>query len=165
MLKLRIGTFIGVLQICILFSFFSPASLLAQKSPKKIFSSFHNWEGLWHLKSEKLPRYEEWVWKNDTLMEGRAYQVQGNDTLILENLLLLREKNTILYMAEPIGQNRGLPISFKLTSYQKNKEWVFENLAHDFPTRILYRQNEPKIMEAEVSGKDQPALTFVFHKK
>ena len=93
-----------------------------------------NWE-------QKLPNgiiTETWEKENDSTFNGKSYFIKEKDTLSFESIELLQKGDVLYYIPTVKGQNSDKPVTFKLTTATE-KEFTFENPAHDFPKRIVYR--------------------------
>ncbi|MBK7121923.1 MAG: hypothetical protein IPH68_03420 [Chitinophagaceae bacterium] len=64
--------------------------------------------------------------------------IKGSDTIVTERVALTNTKDAIIYTSTVEDQNNRQPIAFKMTKGDDNM-FVFENPAHDFPKRIVYR--------------------------
>ncbi|MBU9936347.1 MAG: hypothetical protein KTQ13_06810, partial [Ferruginibacter sp.] len=69
---------------------------------------------------------------------GKGYMIRGTDTIINERVALTNTQEGILYTSAVEDQNNNQPVAFKMTRAE-NDVFVFENPAHDFPKRIVYR--------------------------
>ena len=103
-----------------------------------------NWEG----QSGKATLSENWKKINDFTMVGKGRTVVNGETVVVENLQLHLIGNHLGYIASP---NDAPPVFFTLIESQENK-WVFENLEHDFPQRIIYTRKSTDIFEAKIEG-------------
>ena len=91
-------------------------------------------------------------------MMGLSRTVSGGRTVEHEFLLLRVSPRGIDYVAKPSGQAETV---FTATKVEPD-EVVFENPAHDFPTRITYRKTDSGVV-ATIDGmvKGQPrAIDF-----
>jgi hypothetical protein len=85
-------------------------------------------------------------------MMGMSRTIKGGRTVEYE-FLQIRAQNDgkLAYMAMPSGQAAA---AFPLLRHGEN-ELVFENLAHDFPQRILYRRTGASTLTARIEGGDK----------
>ena len=115
--------------------------LSCQQSSTNLYSL----EGLW--KTEQGPLfYEQWTLMADSNLAGKGFTIKGNDTLILETMRLRQKEGNWVYEALAYGQNNGQSITFNLNDQSGNR-WIFENLAHDYPNRIVYTfENDSTLM-------------------
>jgi hypothetical protein len=134
-----------------LFSVFSLIffSLKAQSGSDLNMGSFYYLEGKWIIEKPDKNIFEEWKKENDTLMISKSYYVQNGDTANAENVMLEKIGDEIFYIPT-VEHNEG-PVKFRLTSLVKNKA-VFENLEHDFPTKIVYEKINNDSLHASIEG-------------
>ncbi len=95
--------------------------------------------------------YEYWKAENDTLYSGIGYRLYGTDTIIAENLKIVKREDRIIYYASVPDQNNGRTISFNLVSTTSDSI-VFENPSHDFPNRITYLKKRKDKMKMVLTG-------------
>jgi hypothetical protein len=108
-------------------------------------------EGTWQARTAKGAIYEEWKAGNANNMHGRSYKVNGSDTITLETVQLLEQENKLYYIPTVNGQNNNQPVRFNLTS-NADRTFIFENPAHDFPQRIIYKLIHADSMVAWIDG-------------
>ncbi len=105
--------------------------------------------GDWELTSGNRRIDEHWTSAAGGTMMGMSRTVAGDRTLSFEYLRIETRPDGIYYVAHPRAQSPGT--DFKLVRAEKD-EAVFENLAHDFPKRIIYRRNPDGSLTARVEG-------------
>lgn len=118
-----------------------------------------NWLiGEWRNFSPEGNATEVWAKENDSTLSGKSCFVIGGDTVSSESLSLVQRNNQLYYIPVVRDQNSGQPVEFALTS-ASDKQLVFENPQHDFPTKIMYTKITEDSLVAEISGmnKGQPA--------
>ena len=71
-------------------------------------------------------------------MHGKGFMMRGVDSMVNERIVLKKEGDSVMYIPTVAGQNNALPVPFKLKS-SNDSVFIFENPAHDFPQRIIYR--------------------------
>ncbi len=103
------------------------------------------------MKFDQSEVMESWQKVNDTLMEGRSYEITGPDTVLSETVQLISNGDGVFYIPTVKDQNNEQPVAFKLSSHEGNK-FVFENPKHDFPTSITYDFLEGNKLKATISG-------------
>lgn len=98
--------------------------------------------GCWELKAGPLQIEECWLKPNEDLMLGSSRTSRNGKTVNFEQLTLRLRDGAVVYEA----RLQGKPAStlFRLVR-SSSTEAVFENLAHDFPQRILYRRDGDKL--------------------
>lgn len=92
-------------------------------------------EGTWKVEGAEM--YEEWTVMEDGSLEGKGIQIKGGDTIQTETLRIVEEDNNVVYKATVPTQNGGEEISFAYAGLH-GTDLMFENPAHDFPSRIQY---------------------------
>lgn len=114
-----------------------------------------NWLlGSWENKSEEGILSEIWEKKNDSTFIGESYFIREKDTLHSERIEVKQKGEDLLYIPTVKGQNNDKPVTFKLTTSTEN-EFTFENPAHDYPQKIVYKMVNANSLVATISGKQQ----------
>jgi hypothetical protein len=114
-----------------------------------------NWLlGSWENKSEEGILSEIWEKKNDSTFIGESYFIREKDTLHSERIEVKQKGEDLLYIPTVKGQNNDKPVTFKLTLATEN-EFTFENPAHDYPQKIVYKMVNANSLVATISGKQQ----------
>ena len=101
------------------------------------FDQLKQLEGCWQRTGTSVPEFEEWKIRDSFSMVGRMYKVKEGDTLVSEEILLIKKQQQVFYQAKTFNQPEQERASFRLTGYQ-NGSYVFENPKHDYPRRIVY---------------------------
>lgn len=128
------------------------------KSQLNYFTIF---EGNWQLENSNT--FESWE-NHGTFYSGQVIKVENADTIIVEELRIFTDRNTIYYEATVPSQNNGKPVRFKLIR-QTNNEFQFENPNHDFPKKIIYTFLNKKELKAIISGGNKQARFNYFKTK
>lgn len=110
--------------------------------------------GSWENQSEEGTLSEIWKKKNDSTLVGESYFIREKDTLHSERIELLQKEDKLFYIPIVKGQNNDKPVTFKLTLATEN-EFTFENPAHDYPQKIVYKMVNASTIVATISGKQQ----------
>jgi hypothetical protein len=139
-MKLKSYLFLAILLFC------------SCKKQNPAFEKLSIIEGRWSMKFESGEVFEEWKRVNDTLFEGKSYEVSDSDTNLSESVKLINATTGIYYIPLVPDQNNSEPVSFLLTASDKNK-FVFENPEHDFPSTIIYEFVNATRLKATVFGK------------
>lgn len=106
--------------------------------------------GAWVSETEEGWTEELWTTPRGGMILGTNRSGKGAVASSFEYMRIVREEDgSISYKASPGG---GSPVAFRLTSSSAH-EAVFENPAHDYPTRIVYRRDGDRLV-ATVSGPD-----------
>lgn len=107
--------------------------------------------GTWKHQTANGILYESWEKVSSIEFSGKSYKLRDKDTIVFENIQLIKKNNTLYYIPTVNGQNSNKPVSFALTRKAANR-LVFENRAHDFPQTITYTRISSDSLFAEVSG-------------
>ena len=97
----------------------------------------------------KVQIEEHWMAPAGSSMLGMSRTVAGDRTVEFEYLRLEQRADGIYYVAHPKARYPGT--EFKLSRLSAN-EAIFENPAHDFPKRILYRKGSDGSLTASIDG-------------
>ncbi|MEK6281174.1 MAG: DUF6265 family protein [Acidobacteriota bacterium] len=92
---------------------------------------------------------EHWMAPAGGLMLGMSRTVAGDRTVEFEYMRLEQRGEDVYYVAHPKARCPGT--DFKLTR-RSGQEAVFENPAHDFPKRIIYRKGSDGSLTASIDG-------------
>ena len=102
---------------------------------------------------------EQWMTPRGGSMLGMSRTVIGGKTVEYEFLRIAVVGNALAYVAKPSGQAEA---TFPVKSIDDGVV-VFENLAHDFPQRIIYRRTADGVtariegtVKGELRGRDFP---------
>ncbi len=116
-------------------------------------STFPNFlQGTWRVENQEI--YEHWDKLNDHTLKGLSYKMEDGRMIVSEYLEIVQSNNEVIYTAIVINQNQNQGIEFKLT--QSDSTFVFENMNHDFPKKIVYQQlSENGILVQVSDGKQQ----------
>ena len=92
-------------------------------------------------------------------LTGESYQVRENEKYVSETLKITAVNNNIIYTATVKNQNNGEGILFTLMKV-KNKLYSFENMKHDFPSKIQYEILSETELKVNVLGKDGKGFSY-----
>lgn len=96
---------------------------------------------------------ETWEIQNDSTWRGTGLLInRSGDTAFTEHLQLANINDTLWYIPTVGNQNGGMPVRFR-QKLITDTSVVFENMAHDFPQRIIYIKKSGDHMLARVEGK------------
>ncbi|MES2811451.1 MAG: DUF6265 family protein [Bacteroidota bacterium] len=107
--------------------------------------------GEWSNKSKMGDFTENWEKLSDSTFMGVSFVIKGKDTLFHENVVLEQKSDSLFYNVAIKGNKEEIT-SFYLTS-SSDKQMVFENPKHDFPTKIVYNLISPDSISASIHGK------------
>lgn len=149
--------FLKITSICVFMSFVyscQPSNEVSQNVAEQInlLDTAKWFIGTWQNQSADGLYSETWNLKNDSLYEGvSTVVVNKKDTVFYESITLEQKNKEVFYNVSVKDQNHGEPVSFKLTSVN-DKQLVFENPAHDFPSKITYNRIKVDSLVASISG-------------
>ena len=105
--------------------------------------------GCWAHESAEAGSVEIWSTPAGGTLLGLARTVKGGKTVAHEfTQIRALADGKLAYIAKPSNQPEA---TFPLARIGE-REVVFENKAHDFPQRIIYRQVAPGVMHARIEG-------------
>lgn len=107
--------------------------------------------GDWHIPGTESQYYEHWEAVHDSLYTGTGWVMSGTDTAFFESIALRYQAGTISYTVRSTEDNAEQEVAFTLISDSDNT-FIFENTAHDFPQRIVYRHPTPDSLSAYIDG-------------
>jgi hypothetical protein len=105
--------------------------------------------GCWSREAGGRLVEEHWMKPAGGTMIGMSRTVASGRTTAHEFLRLVEQDGTLAYIAQPSRQKEA---TFVLTSIAPG-DLVFENPAHDFPQRILYKRQPDGSVKARIEGK------------
>ncbi len=114
--------------------------------------------GVRRMATERVMFEERWTEPADNVLFGVSRTLRGTRVVAFEFLRIQARGDTLFYIAQPNGRP---PTDFRLTRWD-GTEAVFENPAHDFPKRILYRKLEGGAVWARVDGGEGSAQAQEF---
>lgn len=128
----------------------------APKPTETIFKLVGDW------KTTKGPVfYESWKINPDSTLIGSGFSINESDTLIIEQMQLIRLGDSLVYKVTAGTQQT---VSFGLVKATKNS-WIFENIAHDYPNRIIYKLINDSTLNAQVENSaGNKVIAFYFKK-
>jgi len=105
--------------------------------------------GCWDLTRNGRHVIEQWSAPEGGTLIGMSRTVGDGATKEFE-FVMIREGSggQLEYVAKPSGQAEATFTAIRASS----SEVVFENLQHDFPTRIIYRRNADGSLLAAIEG-------------
>jgi len=130
----------------------SPAKQTSEEKPAPNHLKNAEWLiGRWENNSPDGNLSETWEKDGDMAFMGESYFVIAGDTVFEEHIRLTQTEDGLVYSPTIPGENNGKPIDFTL-KHASEKEMVFENPKHDFPTKITYMLKGDSLI-ATISGK------------
>lgn len=113
-------------------------------------------KGTWKVDGKE--HYEHWDSLNAQAMKGFSYQLKGGRMVVSEYLEIAYRNEDVCYTATVINQNAGNNVVFKMSC--KDSAIIFENPAHDFPKKIVYRRLSEKELGVAVSDGGPKEFSF-----
>lgn len=112
--------------------------------------------GCWELNvpQRQMTIAEHWMKPSGGTLIGMSRTVRGGKTTGFEFIRIVTTEMGIDYVAKPSSNKEET--AFKLVKASAT-EVVFENLAHDFPQRIIYR-SQPDGLFARIEGTQNGKL-------
>jgi hypothetical protein len=106
--------------------------------------------GCWEMNmpEKKMLGTEQWMKPAGGMMIGAGRTVKDGKVLDYEFLRIIEEADGVFYIAKPTGNKDETKFKLVRTSAW---EVVFENPAHDFPQRVMYKLNGDKL-NARIEG-------------
>lgn len=129
-----------------------PALLLAAVSTAQAdpFAPVAWMAGCWAQTGREAGSVEQWTAPAGGLMLGMARIVKDGRAVEFEFMQLRADADGQLsFIAQPQGRP---PTAFKLV-HPSDAEARFENPAHDFPQRVIYRRTAPDQLVARIEGE------------
>lgn len=121
-------------------------------SPKEGTSAVQrlNWiGGCWRRQTASSIVEEQWMAPRVGMALGVGRTVRGDSMIVeFEQLRIFQRAGHAVYHAEPSGQT---PTDFEAQSTSDTLV-VFENAAHDFPQRVIYRKRGADSLLARIEG-------------
>ena len=104
--------------------------------------------GCWELRSGNRVTMEMWMPPAGGLMLGASRTLSGGAIREFEQLRIRAEGGKLVYTALPSRQKEASFTSAQVT----DSSVTFENPAHDFPQRIIYRRRGADALVARIEG-------------
>jgi hypothetical protein len=113
--------------------------------------------GCWELKGGPANTVvsEQWMKPRGNSMIGSGRTVKNGKTTEFEFFRIVQTGDGLSYIARPSDNNAET--SFELVKWG-NGEFIFENKEHDFPQRIIYRQEKDLSLFARIEGNNNGKL-------
>ena len=92
---------------------------------------------------------ELWMGPGGGVMLGLGRTVRDGELRDFEFVRIVEADGSLAYMAEPSGQEKA---TFPLKSLTPDMA-VFEDPAHDFPQRVIYRRLGPDAVTGRIEGQ------------
>lgn len=104
--------------------------------------------GNWESKTDEGILYEDWKKVDDSTYNGHAYAISlDGDTTFNENAKVILRNGNIIYS---VTVNNEESVDFTLVDIEQQA--VFENVNHDYPQRIVYKNLSADSLFARIEG-------------
>ena len=114
--------------------------------------------GCWNADGSEPGSGEHWMPLAGASLMGVSRTVRQGRTVDYEFMRIAENADgKLAFFAQPSGKP---PESFSVKSMSAT-EVVFENLAHDFPQRVIYRLEAPAKLRASIEGMRNGALKSI----
>jgi hypothetical protein len=104
--------------------------------------------GCWVGSSAGTTVEEQWMRPAGGMMLGMSRTVSGDSVRTWETMQIREEGGRLVFTARPSGQPEASFGSTEITATGV----VFENAAHDFPQRVIYRRAGADSLQARIEG-------------
>jgi hypothetical protein len=113
-------------------------------------------QGCWSASDGAEPgSIEQWMGPAGGTMLGASRTIKGGKTVSWEFLQIREiEPGVLAYQPQPSGRPAT---TFRLLR-QSDTQFVFENLEHDFPQRVIYRRDGENALQARIEGVSKGKL-------
>ena len=150
-MKLRFGRLVALVAFVIL-----PTAHFAQDARASL-TELSPLGGCWEMNipDKQLVITEQWMKPAGGLMIGSGRTVKSGKAIDYEFLRITEEPDGIYYVAKPTANKEET--RFKLIKANAT-ELIFENPAHDFPQRVIYRRSGDRLnarIEGTSNGKSR----------
>ena len=132
------------------------ALMAFRPAPSSDISDLAWMAGCWKLESTSRIIEEQWMAPRGGMMLGNGRTVRQGRTAEFEQTRIEQRGDSVVFIAQPSGQ-ASAAFTAKTVSRQ---EVVFENLAHDFPQRVIYRSGRDSL-HASIEGMQNGSLVKV----
>lgn len=102
--------------------------------------------------------FEEWRTDSDTSLAGMAYRVAGDDTVRLEDIWLIKQRNDLIYRTV-ISRNGETAVTDFKQRNASGDTLAFENPQHDYPKMIYYEKVGADSIFIYIQGTDDEGVT------
>ena len=126
------------------------ASLAASVSPPEADLDALRWlAGCWEMRQGDRITEEQWMAPRGGVMIGMSRTVRGDSLIELEQVRIETRGAALVYVASPLRQATA-----EFTgNASSDGAAIFENPAHDFPSRISYRRQGTDSLIASIAGQ------------
>lgn len=144
-----------VLTICLALPMAVPTPLGAQTAATPAVSALAWLAGSWAGRDGRDDHEEHWTAPKGGAMVGMHRTMRDGRMVEFEFFRIEEQNGRLVYLSQPGGRSPATP--FTLTTLAGERA-VFENLAHDFPQRLIYWKDGDALrarIEGTVNGKER----------
>ncbi len=125
--------------------------VLSASAEAQIPDVFKSWLGCWEFSKGDTLYRECWRAESPEVFKGLGLNILGSDTLFQERITLSAAPDAIHYTVLGADSDPSKSVRFTCQNWS-GAELIFENLEHDFPQQIVYRQVGSDVLEAYIEG-------------
>ncbi len=115
-------------------------------------------QGCWSEAGAEVGSGEQWMGPAGGTLIGSSRTVKNGKTVAYEFIQIREtEPGKLAYIVQPSGR----PETRFVLLRQGGGEFVFENLAHDFPQRVIYRRDGERGLHARIEGMSNGVIKGV----
>lgn len=112
-----------------------------------------NWlAGCWLNIKGNQQRQENWTKPTAGMMMGIGIEINNDKVAEYEYMRIHQEPDGIYFTALPSGQSEASFKLIKIDNDNNSSSAIFENAAHDFPQRVIYRRNADRSLLVRIEG-------------
>lgn len=93
--------------------------------------------GTWCANNGRAELLEEWRVQENGRLQGLAYHMQLNDSLLTESMRIYEYRGQYYFEFRRLHPDPKPAVLFSLTHFDQER-WVFENVGNEYPQRIVY---------------------------
>lgn len=108
--------------------------------------------GCWKGQMGTLDMREQWSEAEAGVMLGNTRFIRAGRMADFEFGMFVESEEGVTLWPYPRGERSAN--GFPLARIQEGREFVFENLEHDFPVRIIYVHDRPDHLAPRIEGRD-----------
>lgn len=136
-------------------------SFAVAQVPPADFHYLDKMQGHWEMRTKRSVYNESWQRMGENSWKARTWRITGGDSTQMDEMELFRTNDGIYFSVAAVRDPQsGQPVRFKLRVL-KDVGFVAENLACDFPQKIVYRWKGNDRMEAHFEGKKEKTVSEI----
>ena len=116
--------------------------------------------GCWAGRMGSLDMQEQWTTADGGMMQSTTKYIRDGQVVDFEFGTIVESEQGITLWPYPRGtiSEHGFPL------VRAGAEYVFENLEHDFPVRIIYVRDGPDALAPRIEGSDGEGRGWSLHR-